>query len=50
MEEKDWRELEKKWLSGKISEEKLLKITEDEGEHPDWWEYPCCCQERQSCG
>ncbi len=38
MVEKDWRELEKKWLAGEISERKLLDITENEGEHPDWWE------------
>ncbi len=50
MTEKDWRKLEKKWLAGKISEEKLLDITEKEYEHPDWWENPCYCQECKLCG
>lgn len=48
--DKEWRDRHFKWTNGKITEDAMLTETENEQEHPEWWENPCECYECRSCG
>ena len=39
----NWRIVGRKFKNLEITEVELLKRTEDQRQHPEWWNYPCIC-------